>query len=61
MFTGVLLLNNSLLLVHTGNVLELDFPKTFNKRLTKWGMIAYCLIEYSKNMENDRNLSARPA
>ena len=53
----VLVKNDVLLLVPTGEVLELGFPKCFfNKSLIKWGKIVSCLMQYSKKCGNDQKL-----
>ena len=53
----VLAKNDVLLLVPTGEVLELGFPKCFfNKSLIKWGKIVSCLMQYSKKCGNDQKL-----
>ena len=52
--TGVVLIKNDvLLLVPTGEGLELDFtnPNTFNQRLIKCGKIVSCLIKCSEKYE----------
>ena len=46
----VLVKNDVLLLVPTGNILELGFPNDFNKRLTNCGKIVSCLRKYSKKL-----------
>ena len=53
--TAVALVKNDvLLLLPTGKVLELGFPKYFfNKSLIECGKIVSCLMRYLKNMGND--------
>ena len=55
----VLVKNDVLLLVPTGNVLELGFPNDFSKRLTNCGKIVSCLRKYSKKLcQMTRNLQS---
>ena len=55
----VLVKNDVLLLVPTGNVLELGFPNAFNKRLTNCGKIVSCLRKYSNKLcQMTRNLQS---